>query len=58
MVVDGKLILEITDPDPIDGEKYGKIGFEAYCSFIKIKNLSVKRAVYTDDIKEYTPEFE
>ncbi len=58
VVVDGKLILEITDPDPIDGEKYGKIGFEAYCSFIKIKNLSVKRAVYTDDIKEYTPEFE
>lgn len=57
VVVDGILVLEVTDPDPIDGNKYGKIGFEAYCSYIKIKNLSVKRVTYHDDPKEYIPEF-
>ena len=57
VVVDGKLVLEVTDPDPIDSNKYGKIGFEAYCSKLKFKNLCVKRVSWTDDPKQYTPEF-
>lgn len=57
VLVDGKLVLEVTDPDPIDGNKYGRIGFEAYCSQIKFKNLCVKKLTYTPDPKEYVPEF-
>lgn len=44
--VDGKLILEITDPDPIDSSKYGKVGFEAYCSHIQVKNIEVRRIAW------------
>lgn len=57
VVVDGELVLEITDPNPIDGYKYGKIGFEAYCSKLKFKNLCVRKVTWTDDPKEYIPEF-
>ncbi len=57
VAVDGKLVLEVTDPDPIDSNKYGKIGFEAYCSKLKFKNLCVRRVSWTDDPKQYTPEF-
>lgn len=57
VVVDGKLVLEITDPNPIDSQKYGKIGFEAYCSKLKFKNLSIKRITWEDDPKTYMAEF-
>lgn len=57
VVVDGKLVLEVTDPTPIDGYKYGKIGFEAYCSKLKFKNLCVRKVTWIDEPKEYIPEF-
>lgn len=57
VAVDGRLVLEVTDPEPIDGGTYGKIGFEAYCSRLKFKNLCIKRVTWTDTPKEYTPEF-
>ncbi len=57
ILADGKLLLEITDPYPIDDTKYGRIGFEAYCSKLKFKNLCIKRATYESDVKEYVPEF-
>ena len=57
VLVDGKLVLEITDPDPIDGSVYGKIGFEAYCSQLKFTNLCIKRLTFVEDVKKYTPEF-
>lgn len=57
VVVDDVLVLEVTDPNPIDGNIFGKIGFEAYCSFIKIKNLSIKRVAFKEDPKSYVPEF-
>lgn len=56
-VVDGKLLLEVTDPDPIDQQKYGRIGFEAYCAQIQIRKASVKRLTFTPNEKTYTPEF-
>ena len=46
LVIDGQLILEATDADPIDTGRYGKIGFEAYCSHIKIKDLTVRRLTW------------
>ncbi len=52
VLVDGKLCLEITDPQPLDNQKYGKIGFEAYSSQWKFKNLRVFKLKY-ENIKEY-----
>ena len=56
-VVDGKLALEITDPNPINQDKYGRIGFEAYCSHLQIRNFKLKRLVYEANEKKYEPEF-
>jgi len=52
VLVDGKLCLEITDPNPLDETKYGKIGMEAYSSCWKFKNLRVRRIKY-EEVKEY-----
>ena len=40
---DGKLLLEAMDPDPIDNPKYTKVGFEAYCSKIRIRNIRIRQ---------------
>ena len=52
VIVDDELALEIQDPDPLDVNKYGKIGFEAYSSFWKFKDLKVYNLKY-EKIKEY-----
>lgn len=57
VLVDGKLCLEITDPDPIDTSKYGKIGFEAYSSWWKFKDVKVKKLKYEKITEKYVPEF-
>ena len=55
--VDGKLLIEMTDPEPIDSKKNAKIGFEAYASHIKIRNLVVSQISWkTLDLK-YEREF-
>jgi hypothetical protein len=55
--IDGKLALEVTDPNPIDSQKYARIGFEAYCSFIQIRNLQLRRISWEAVIRKYDPEF-
>lgn len=55
--VDGQLALEVTDPDPIDAQKYTKIGFEAYCSYIQVRNVQIRRIVWNPLPAIYTPEF-
>lgn len=57
VVVDGKLVLEVTDPDPIDTAKYGMIGFEAYASMIQVRNLVVRQVVWEERVQAYPPEF-
>lgn len=57
MAIDGVVALEITDPDPIDTSIHGFVGFEAFCTKVKYKNLKIKRLQITDDYKTYTPEF-
>ena len=57
VAIDGVLALEIRDPQPIDYMKYGRIGFEAYCTKVKYKNLTVRRAFAVDDCEPYEPEF-
>lgn len=41
ILADGKLLLEAMDQNPIDNQKYTKIGFEAYCSKIRIRNIKI-----------------
>lgn len=57
VVVDGKLAIEATDPDPIDQSKYGRIGFEAYCTRVAYTNFKIRRAAATDCPGVYVPEF-
>lgn len=55
--VDGCLILEVTDPTPIDTSRCGMIGFEAYCSWIQIRRPVVRRIVWEERELSYVPEF-
>lgn len=57
VLVDDELCLEISDPDPLDVNKYGKIGFEAYSSWWKFKDLKVYRLNYHKIQEYYNPEF-
>ncbi len=55
--VDGKLVIEATDPDPIDPARFAKVGFEAYCSHIAVRNLVVRRIAWRPVDSNYVPEF-
>ncbi len=57
LFVDDKLVLEITDPDPIDGQRYAKVGFEAYASHIQIRNIQVRRLQWQPRLLQYAAEF-
>ena len=57
LFIDGKLALEVTDPNPIDTQKYSKVGFEAYSSHIKIKNIKIRQVNWNPLDLSYTPEF-
>ncbi len=57
VLVDDELCLEITDPDPLDAQKYGKIGFEAYSSWWKFRELKVYKLKYEKIEEYYNPEF-
>lgn len=55
--VDGKLQLELLDPDPIDSRQNNHIGFEAYQSMIRISRLTVRQIVWEKREQKYQPEF-
>jgi len=57
VIVDGALAIEATDPDPIDQSKYGRIGFEAYCTRMAVRDLKVRRAECELLKEQYIPEF-
>lgn len=54
---DDQLLLEAMDPDPIDHQKYTKIGFEAYCSRIRIRNIIIRQVSWEEAEMKYDPEF-
>lgn len=39
----GRLLLEAMDPDPIDNQKYTRVGLEAYSSWIKVRNVVIRQ---------------
>ena len=54
MVVDDQLITELVDPQPIKG---GHVGFSAYCTKLKIKDIVVQKIYWEEFPQEYDPEF-
>ena len=54
---DGQLLLEFTDPNPIDNQRYTKVGFEAYCSHFQLRNLVIRRIAWKPVEMKYEPEF-
>jgi hypothetical protein len=55
--VDGRLLLEVTDPAPIDHQKYTKVGFEAYASHIQISKIKVWGIAWQPRSLSYAAEF-
>ena len=55
--IDGRLVLEVTDPDPIDTTLHGLVGFEAYARHIQVRRVSVRRIAWEDRPFSYAPEF-
>ncbi len=54
MIVDDELITELVDPQPIKG---GHVGFSAYCTKLKIKDIEVRKIYWEEFMQEYDPEF-
>ena len=54
MVVDDVLISELIDPQPIF---CGHLGFSAYCTKLKIKDIEVREIYWEKFIQKYEPEF-
>ena len=57
IIANGQLLLEAMDPDPIDNQKYTKVGLEAYCSKIKIKNIVIRQINWEAVDIKYEPDF-
>ncbi len=57
ILADGKLLLEGMDPDPINNEKYDRVGFEAYASHIKLRNVVIRKISWKPLEMRYESEF-
>lgn len=57
ILADGKLLLEAMDPEPIDHQKYSKVGLEAYCSKIKVRNFVIRQIYWKPVEMKYEPDF-
>ncbi len=45
------------DPAPIDHSIYTKVGFEAYCSNIRIREIIIRQIYWEPVDMKYDPEF-
>lgn len=52
IIVDGQIVLAIKDPNPIDINKVGKLGVEAFSSWFKFKDMRVYELSYKI-VREY-----
>ena len=57
IIIDGKLAIEINDPDPLDTTKYTKVAFTAWSSIIRIKSIIIRQIEWKPLINKYVPEF-
>lgn len=56
VTVDGRTALEVADPAPLDAGKLGKIGFEAFSSCWKLRDVRVRRLALRRVREYYNPE--
>lgn len=54
LIVDGKLVQELIDPNPISG---GRVGFSPYSTKLKIKDIEVREIYWEERVQTYKPEF-
>lgn len=54
LIVDGQLILEMIDPDPIT--EGGRVGFSAYCTHLKIRDIEIRKIAWEALNESYVPE--
>ena len=57
ITLDGKLMLEVFDADPIDSQVSNRVGFEAYQSMIRIDDIKVYRIAWSQRKHAYPTEF-
>ena len=55
--VDGKLLLTMTDPDPICAPDCARLGMGVYCSQIEFRDFRVYRAIAQPVARGYTAQF-
>lgn len=55
MFVDGVLVSELRDPDPLTG---GYVGFSPFCTKLKVKDIQIREIYYEKLEQSYEPEFE
>lgn len=55
--IDGKLFIEVDDPDPLDNQKYTKVALSAYSSCIQFKNIVIRQIRWKPLDMNYKPEF-
>lgn len=54
LYADGEMVAELIDPNYISG---GHVGFSPYCTMLAIKDIQVRRAVWTPFEQSYEAEF-
>ena len=57
ILVDGELIVLLSDPDPIRGEGSFRVGLGTYCSHVQFRDLKIYRAENRTVELAYTPDF-
>ena len=57
VIVDGVVALELKDPEPIDQQKNGRVGFEAFSTRVAYTDIKVRRADFTPATERYEKEF-
>jgi len=55
--IDGKLAIELNDPDPLDTARYAKVAFTAWSSWIQIRKIVIRKIKWKPLVMKYTPEF-
>lgn len=54
MVIDGVLVSELNDPNPITG---GHVGFSAYCTKLRISSVEIREIKWEKFVQSYEKEF-
>lgn len=55
--IDGKLAIELNDPDPLDTSRYSKVAFTAWSSWIQIRKIVIRKIGWKLLAMKYIPEF-